>query len=78
MDDTYTLLRQFADSWWLLAMFAFFIGAVAFALRPGSRALHRDIASIPLRDEDPGRLIDPVRSAAPAPADGPAASDKES
>lgn len=50
--DTYTLLRQIADSWFLLAMFAFFIGAVLWAFRPGSRAVHKDTANIPFRYED--------------------------
>jgi cytochrome c oxidase cbb3-type subunit 4 len=54
--DTYTLLREFADSWWLVAMFGFFILVVLFALRPGSRKVHDDIADIPLRDDDPARL----------------------
>lgn len=52
--DTYSLLRQFADSWFLLVMMAIFIGAVAFAFRPGSRALHDDIAQIPFRNDEPG------------------------
>ncbi len=30
--DTYSLLREIADSWVLLAMFAFFITAAAFGL----------------------------------------------
>ena len=51
MDDTYSLLRHFADSWWLVLMMSFFIGCVLFALRPGSRKLHRDISKIPLRDD---------------------------
>lgn len=45
----YDTLREFADSWWLLAMTLFFLGAVGFAFRPGSGALHRDIARIPFR-----------------------------
>ena len=49
--DTYTLLRAFADSWMLLAMTLFFIGMVLYTLRPGSRAVHDDIASIPLRND---------------------------
>jgi len=52
MEDTYTITRAFADSWFLLAMFLFFIGAVLWALRPGSRALHADTADIPFRNED--------------------------
>ena len=54
--DTYTLLREFADSWFLLAMVIFFAGIVAFVFRPGSRKVHRDIADIPLRDDDLARL----------------------
>ena len=50
--DTYSLLREIADSWVLLALFIFFIGCVVWAFRPGSRAVHRDIADIPFRHED--------------------------
>ena len=50
--DTYTLLRQFADSWMLLAMFLFFVGMILWTLRPGSRPVHDDIAQIPLRNDD--------------------------
>jgi cbb3-type cytochrome oxidase subunit 3 len=32
MEDTYTILRVFADSWVLLFMFAFFIGVIFWAL----------------------------------------------
>ena len=50
--DTYSLLREIADSWVLLAMFIFFVGTILWAFRPGSRATHRDTASIPFRNED--------------------------
>lgn len=50
--DTYTLLRQFADSWMLLGLFSFFVGVVIWAFRPGSSATHADTASIPFRHED--------------------------
>ena len=60
--DTYTLMRQVADSWALLAMFAFFLGIVIWALRPGTRRLHREIAEIPLRDDDLGRLSEGERN----------------
>ncbi|MEL6677965.1 MAG: cbb3-type cytochrome c oxidase subunit 3 [Pseudomonadota bacterium] len=50
--ETYTWLRAFADSWALLALTMIFVGVVLFALRPGSRAVHRHIAQIPLRHED--------------------------
>lgn len=50
--DTYSLLREIADSWVLLAMFLFFLATVAWAFRPGSRKVHDDIANIPFRHED--------------------------
>ena len=49
---TYNILREIADSWVLLALFAFFIGVVVWAFRPGSRAVHKDTANIPFRHED--------------------------
>ena len=54
MDDTYSLLREFADSWFLLMMMGVFIAIVLFALRPGSRKIHDDIAQIPFRNDKPG------------------------
>ena len=50
--ETYSLLRQIADSWMLLAMFAFFIGAVLWAFRPSGRKGYEDTADIPFRNED--------------------------
>lgn len=50
--EIYSFLRALADSWGLLAMVLAFLGVIVFAFRPGSRALHADIAQIPLR-EDP-------------------------
>lgn len=50
--ETYSILRQLADSWGLLAMFAFFIGMVIWVFRPGSRKTHEDTANIPFRHED--------------------------
>lgn len=47
--EIYTLLRAFADSWFLLAMTLFFLGTIAWAFRPGSRKTHDDISRIPLR-----------------------------
>lgn len=44
MTDVYSLLREFADSWALLVLFLFFVGAFAWVWRPGSRALHDDAA----------------------------------
>lgn len=50
--DLYSLLREFADSWVLLALFLVFVGVVVWAFRPGSRRLHEDISNIPFRHED--------------------------
>lgn len=49
--DTYSFLRQLADSWVLLGMTVFYIAAILWAFRPGSRAVHEDIANIPLRND---------------------------
>ncbi len=52
--DTYSILREFADSWALVAMMVFFAGIVAFVFRPGSREIHDDISQIPFRNDKPG------------------------
>ncbi|MGH1464436.1 MAG: cbb3-type cytochrome c oxidase subunit 3 [Cognatishimia sp.] len=62
--ETYSLLREFADSWMLLFLFGFFTLVVLWVFRPGSRQEYRDTASIPFRNED-------------APAAATAAMDKE-
>lgn len=51
--DTYTLLRAFADSWFLIAMFSFFVGAGLWAFWPSQRDARQDAATIPFRDEKP-------------------------
>ncbi|GLR46155.1 nitrogen fixation protein fixq [Mesorhizobium amorphae] len=48
---SYDLMREFADSWGLVAMALFFVGAVAFALRPGSRKVADDAGRIPLEGD---------------------------
>ena len=50
--ETYSLLREFADSWMLLVLFLFFVGVIVWAIRPGSNKTHRDTANIPFRNED--------------------------
>lgn len=50
--ETYSLMRQFADSWALLALTLFFIGVVVWVFRPGSTRQYRDSADIPFRHED--------------------------
>ena len=49
--ETYSLLREFADSWMLLAMTLFFLGVILWAFRPGSRSTHRDAGEIPFRND---------------------------
>lgn len=49
--DTYSLLREIADSWVLLAMFAFFITAAAFAFAPSQNKARKDASMIPFRNE---------------------------
>jgi len=50
--DTYSVMRQFADSWGMLFLFGVFVFVVFWAFRPGSRKVHDDIANIPFRNED--------------------------
>ena len=50
--ETYSLLRQFADSWMLLVLFLFFVGVVLWVIRPGSNKTHKETANIPFRHED--------------------------
>jgi len=49
--DTYSVLRQIADSWVLLAMVIFFLGVIVWAFRPGSKTQQSDTANIPFRNE---------------------------
>lgn len=50
--ETYTFLRQLADSWVLLALTLFFIGTIFWAFRPGSKSVHAETANIPFRNEE--------------------------
>ncbi len=49
--ETYSVLREFADSWMLLALFLFFIGVIVWVFRPGSTKAYSDTADIPFRHE---------------------------
>ena len=51
MMDTYSFMRQLADSWVLLMMTLFFLGTIVWAFRPGSRKEHNDTANIVFRNE---------------------------
>jgi len=48
----YNILRELADSWALVVLMLIFLGVIVWAFRPGSRELHRDIANIPLRNDE--------------------------
>ncbi len=50
--ETSTFLSELADNWFVVAMFTFFVVAILWAFRPGSRAIHKDTADIPFRNED--------------------------
>ncbi|WP_370206257.1 cbb3-type cytochrome oxidase subunit 3 [Pararhodobacter marinus] len=63
--ETYTLLRSFADSWYLLFMTAFFVGIIAWAWRPGSRKVQDEVANSIFRNDDR-----PAGDGAQAPSDG--------
>lgn len=49
--ETYTFLREFADSWFLIAMFTFFVGTWVFAFWPSQKKAREEAAAIPLHDE---------------------------
>jgi cytochrome c oxidase cbb3-type subunit IV len=49
--ETYTMMREFADSWVLLLMALFFVGAIVFAFRPGTKKMADEAASIPLKED---------------------------
>jgi len=49
--ESYTAMREFADSWGLLFLTLFFVGVVLFAFRPGSKKNAEEAAQIPLKDD---------------------------
>jgi cytochrome c oxidase cbb3-type subunit 4 len=51
--STYTLLREFVDSWGLLFMTLLFAFACWRVLRPSARKEMDEAREIPLRDEEP-------------------------
>ncbi len=50
--DTYSLMREFADSWMLLFLVLFFLGVILWVFRPGSSKEQRDSANIIFRHEN--------------------------
>tara|TARA_R110002124_G_scaffold283671_1_gene459942 strand:- start:2410 stop:2646 length:237 start_codon:yes stop_codon:yes gene_type:complete len=49
--ETYSLLREIADSWVLLAMFGFFVAAGIWAFLPSQSKARQDASLIPFRNE---------------------------
>ncbi|WP_299144378.1 cbb3-type cytochrome c oxidase subunit 3 [uncultured Tateyamaria sp.] len=49
--ETYTFLRELADSWVLLAMVIFYVTACLWAFRPGARPANEEAARIPFRHD---------------------------
>jgi cytochrome c oxidase cbb3-type subunit 4 len=49
--ESYSILRQFADSWMLLFMFVFFVGLVIWVIF-GKRSKFQDTANVIFRNED--------------------------
>ncbi len=52
MQDTYSILRYFADTWGLVGLNLFFAAGALWAFRPSARRLYRNAASIPLERSD--------------------------
>ncbi|WP_127114596.1 cbb3-type cytochrome c oxidase subunit 3 [Shimia sediminis] len=50
--ETYSFLREFADSWMLLFLFLFFIGIIVWVFRPGATKQYKNTADIPFRHDD--------------------------
>ncbi|MFZ3581841.1 cbb3-type cytochrome c oxidase subunit 3 [Loktanella sp. DJP18] len=53
--QTYTFLRELADSWVLLAMFGFFASAGVWAYLPSQRHARDDASLIPFRNDNPAK-----------------------
>lgn len=58
--ETYSFLRHMADSWFLLAMTLGFVAICIWAFRPGSRAMHEDVANSIFRNDDHPADANPV------------------
>ncbi|MFY0662199.1 MAG: cbb3-type cytochrome c oxidase subunit 3 [Shimia sp.] len=60
--ETYSFLREFADSWMLLFLFLFFLAIVLWVFRPGASTEYKDTASIPFRHEDKPATTEEART----------------
>jgi len=50
--ETYSLLREFADSWMLLLLFLVFVGIWAWVIRPGSNKVHDEAKNMIFRNDE--------------------------
>jgi cytochrome c oxidase cbb3-type subunit 4 len=50
--ETYTLLREFADSWMLLVLFLVFVGIWFWVIRPGSNKVHDEAKNMIFRNDE--------------------------
>ena len=50
--ETYSFLRELADSWVLLFLFVFFTAVIVWVFRPGSTKVYENPANIPFRHDD--------------------------
>jgi cytochrome c oxidase cbb3-type subunit 4 len=50
--ETYSFLREFADSWMLLLLFTVFVGIWFWVIRPGSNKLHDDAKNMIFRNDE--------------------------
>ena len=64
--ETYSFLRHLADSWFLLGMALFFIGAIVFLFRPGGRASQQEAALSIFRNDTHPAVAPAASDAAPA------------
>ncbi|MBD3664142.1 cbb3-type cytochrome c oxidase subunit 3 [Sulfitobacter aestuariivivens] len=57
--ETYSMLREIADSWVLLAMFIAFLGVAVWSFWPSQSSARKDASMIPFRNETaPARAKD--------------------
>jgi len=52
--QTYEALRQFVDSWGLMATMVMFVVLVAWPFRPGARKANDEAAHMIFKDDDNG------------------------
>ena len=61
--ETYNAMREFADSWGLLAMTVFFLGVVVSVFLPGAKAKADAAAQIPFDETGPAERARAARAA---------------